>query len=155
MTKKKKGIFLMSTSALFIIACAFFLYFYSPQKNQNIETMTVTLYIQDKQAAATTDCTVTLPVERAVPKTEGIADASLKILFEEELASYASYESVTIANGVARVNLRNNGDPNGYTLSGLSSCEAGHLMSVLNDTLTQYGEVEFVEIYTEAGKIEF
>ena len=145
----------MIASLVFITACGVFYYFYSPQENLPPETTTITLYIQDKQAAATTDCTITLPVTRIIPKTEGIADASLKILFEEELASYASYESVTITNGVARVNLRNEGDPNGYRLSGLSSCEGGHLISVLTDTLTQYGEVEFVEIWTSEGKVEF
>ncbi len=115
----------------------------------------LTLYIQNKEVAKTSDCRVTYPVTYKVPKTTAVADASLKILFNEELARYGVYKSVTITNSVAKVTLESDMDPKGKPLSALSSCESGHLMAVLNDTLTQYPTISSVELFSPKGKIEF
>jgi hypothetical protein len=118
-------------------------------------SMQLTLYIQDKAALAADRCDATVKVTFQVPKTTAVADASLALLFAEELAYYGVYKSVRIANGVAQVNLAGNTLPDGRQYSSLSSCESGHLTSVLRDTLTQYNTITSVELYRPAGKIEF
>jgi hypothetical protein len=119
------------------------------------ELMSLDVYIQDKEVARTSDCSVTKKITYQVPKTLAVADASLKILFEGELAKYGVYKSVSISNGVAKVILQSNMTTTGYPISSLSSCESGHLLSVLNDTLTQYKNIKYVEIFSPQGKIEF
>jgi hypothetical protein len=109
-------------------------------------SMPLSIYIQDKEKLATS-CSVTKKVTFQVPKTAGVADASLKLLFDEELSIYGVYKSVVIENTVAKVQLANN-------LS-LSSCEIGHITSVLEDTLTQYNTIKSVELYSPQGKIDF
>ncbi len=119
------------------------------------EMMPVTLYIQNKEAAATTDCGITQKVTQQVPKTSAIADASLKYLFKGELKQYGVYDSVTIANGVATVNLKSDTTPGGTKIGSLSSCEVRHLQSVVADTLTQYKTVQSVVFMSPQGKIQF
>jgi len=113
------------------------------------------LYLQDKEIAATSDCSATYPVSYLVPKTTSVADASLRILFSKELARYGVYKSVSIVNGVAKVMLQSDLDPKGNPIGALSSCESGHLMAVIRDTLTQYSTIKSVELYSPDGKIEF
>jgi hypothetical protein len=120
--------------------------------------MSLTLYIQNKEIARTSDCGVTQPVVYQVPKTLAVADASLKILFASgigELSKYGIYKSVSISNGIAKVMLASELTPEGRPIGGLSSCESSHLMSVSRDTLTQYKNIKSVEIYSPKGKIEF
>ena len=121
----------------------------------SIETISLNLYIQDKEIAKTKDCGVTKKVIYQVPKTSAVADASLKILFANELSQYGVYKSVVVSNGLARITLASSNTPSGRPISGLSSCESSHLMSVLQDTLTQYSSIKKVEIYSPKGKIEF
>lgn len=113
------------------------------------------LYLQDKEIAAISDCGATYPVSYLVPKTTSVADASLRILFSKELARYGVYKSVSVTSGVAKVMLQSDLDPNGNPIGALSSCESGHLTSVLHDTLTQYPSIKSVELYAPNGKIEF
>lgn len=117
--------------------------------------MFLDLYIQNKEIARTSDCRVTQKVTYQVSKTTAVADASLRILFTEELARYGVYKSVSITNGVAKVTLQSDMTPAGYPIGGLSSCEKGHLLSVLSDTLKQYKTIKSVEIFSPNGKIEF
>lgn len=129
------------------------------------DTMTINLYIQDKEVARVRDCSATLKVSYTIPKTVAVADASLKILFGNEqsvgkagygeLARYGVYKSVSISNGVAKVMLESAMTPAGKPIGSLSSCESGHLLSVITDTLTQYESVKSVELYSPEGKIEF
>ncbi len=119
------------------------------------ELMSLTLYIQNKEVAKTSDCGVTKKVVYQVPKTSAVADASLKILFENELSQYGMYKSVAISNGIAKVNLTSENTPLGFPISSLSSCQISHLTSVLKDTLTQYSTIKSVELYSPRGKIEF
>lgn len=119
------------------------------------EKMSLTLYIQDKEVARTRDCGITKKVVYQVPKTTAVADASLKILFQEELAQYGVYKSVSISNGVAKVMLSSENTPAGYPIGSLSSCQSIHLMSVLEDTLKQYSSIKSVELYNPKGKIVF
>ena len=124
------------------------------------ELMPLTLYIQNKEIAKTSDCGVTKKVIYQVPKTTAIADASLKILFSSnagagELSQYGVYKSVSISNSVAKVLLASENQPSGTPISSLSSCQSSHLMSVLRDTLTQYNTIKSVEIYSPKGKIMF
>ena len=115
------------------------------------EEMTLVVYLQDKEAARTTDCGITYPVEYQVAQTLAVADVSLQILFTNELAQYGRYDSVKINDGVAQILLQ--GDR--LALGALSSCEGAHLMNVLTDTLTQYQSITTIELYTSAGKVEF
>ena len=115
------------------------------------ETMSLVLYLQDKEIARVSDCGVTRRVVYTVPYTEGIADLSLRMLFEDELAQYATYESVRVVDGVAHVMLK--GDR--QVIGSISSCQAGHLMNVLTDTLTQYDAITSVELYTSEGRVQF
>lgn len=117
--------------------------------------MTLYLFQQDTQVAATSDCGVTRRVARQVPRTTALADTSLKILFAEELSKYAQYQSVSITNGVARVNFASDMTPAGNPISSLSSCESQHLLSVITDTLTQYSTVNSVVLYGPQGQIQF
>lgn len=113
-----------------------------------IEKMTLTVYVQNKKIAEMTDCEATQKITYEIPRTTQVADASLKILFENELAEFGEYDSVTVVNNVARVKIKNE-------IQSLSSCEAGHLTSVLTDTLTQYPTITSVELYSPKTKIEF
>ncbi|MES2623284.1 MAG: hypothetical protein V4576_02630 [Patescibacteria group bacterium] len=116
--------------------------------------MSLTVYLQDKKVAETETCAATYPVTYQVPKTTSVADASLKILFGNELAEYGVYKSVTIEKGVAKVMLTSNMTRAGKPLSSLSSCQTQHLFAVLKDTLTQYPTIKNVELHTVQGKIE-
>jgi hypothetical protein len=111
-------------------------------------TMSLTLYVQDQEAAATSDCSVTQQEVVEVPYTSAVADASLKILFEDELSRYGTYRSVAVSDKKAMVTIEKN-------FNSLSSCEVLHLTSVIEDTLTQYDTIESVELYSPEGKIEF
>jgi hypothetical protein len=137
-----------------IILIGFGIYIYT-ERTEKEEMMSLSLYIQNKEVARTSDCGVTQKVTYQVPKNTAIADASLKILFENELARYGVYESVSISDGVAKVLLASINTPAGYPIGSLTSCESRHLLSVLKDTLTQYPTIKSVEIYSPEGKIEF
>lgn len=117
--------------------------------------MPLYVFIQDKNAAATGDCSSTKRVLHSVPKTTSYADTSLKFLFENELAAYGTYRSVSISNGVAKVMLESDRTANGAPISSLSSCQSTHLMSVLTNTLLQYQTIQAVEIHTPTGVVEF
>lgn len=119
------------------------------------QMMSLNIFIQDKEAALTRDCGITKKVTYQIPKTVGVADTSLKILFEDELSRYGVYDSVSISNMTAKVILKSDMTPSGEGLNTLTSCEIRHLQSVLEDTLTQYPSIEIVEIYSPKGKIEF
>jgi hypothetical protein len=129
--------------------------FYKNTSPNEEEMMAVSLYVQNKQAAATSDCGVTEKVAVSLPKTEAVADASLRFLFEQELSAYGTYDSLTIADKVAQVKLASDHTSSGAPLSSLSSCQITHLTSVLHDTLTQYPTITTVELYSPQGKIDF
>lgn len=120
------------------------------KEDKNGDSMFITLYLQDKEIAETNDCSVTYPVDFEIPRTEDVADKSLRILFSSELAWYGNYVSINVENKIAHINVVP------ASQGGLSSCQAGHLMSVLTGTLTQYETIEKVELYDPTGnKIEF
>lgn len=125
------------------------------ENGEEQKTTMLTLFVQDKKVAATSDCRVTQKITKEIPFTIAPINASLKILFEDELKDYAVYESVVVSQGVARIYLKSNNLPKGSPISALSSCQIGHLTSVLNDTLTQYDIVNKIELYSPEGKIEF
>jgi hypothetical protein len=132
----------------FVIQRAFFV-----EQNQTQEMMSVTVYVQDKEQARISDCSITIPVAYQILKQDNIIDASLKKLFEEELALYGVYQSVKIENNIAQVFI--GPGLNNKKLESLSSCEIGHLFAVLEDTLTQYDAVSTVELYMDGEKVEF
>ena len=125
------------------------------EAESNTELMELVVYLQDKDEALYNDCGITYPKTVQVPKTDAVADASLRYLFADELSHYGAYESVVIKNGVAQIVIANESDPYGYKIAALSSCEARHLASVLENTLTQYETIESVELFSPTGKIEF
>lgn len=125
------------------------------ESTEDSETMTISVFIQDKQAAFDSDCSVTQKVTYEIPRTEGVADASLRILFSEELARYGTYESILVENETAFVTIRTDATTSGNLLESLSSCEIAHLQSVLGDTLTQYPAIKRIEILTQDGKVDF
>jgi len=114
----------------------------------------LTLHVQDEEIARTSDCGATRTIIRLVPRTESPIDASIRALFARELSTYATYESVTVENGIARILVSKDADPEGRTIGSLSSCEGRHLFSVLLETLRQYGVSE-IELHTAEGKVEF
>jgi len=117
--------------------------------------MLLTLYVQNKEIARTRDCAVTQMIKVEVPKTLAVADASLRVLFENELAQYGTYKNATLENTIAKVYLETNTTAGGKPLISLSSCEKGHIQSVLRDTLTQFESIKSVELYTPRGKVDF
>jgi len=119
------------------------------------DVMDLVVFLQDKDEVLTNDCGITFQNIIQVPKTAQVAKASLDYLFTDELSRYGEFKSVSIVDEVARVVIVNDNDPDGLRISGLSSCEGRHLMSVLSDTLTQYPTISAVELYSENGKIEF
>jgi hypothetical protein len=122
------------------------------------ELMNLTVYIQDRELSIkNTDCSITKKVTYQIPITLARADASLEILFTDELSAYGVYKSISIVNGVAKIMLESNMTPAGYPIGSLSSCQSSHLMSVLKNTLTQYNSIKSVELYSPAqkNKIEF
>lgn len=147
--KKNKTIILL---IIIIIGIIWFAVTNNYSKQNDINLI---VYLQDKKAALSSDCSVTYPKKIKVSRTEAVADASLKYLFKNELSQYGDYKSVTIKNGVARVTISTISDPIGRKISSLSSCEAGHLFAVLEDTLTQYETITSVELYSSSEKIEF
>jgi hypothetical protein len=120
-----------------------------------VEMMDLTLYVQDKEVAKVSDCSVTKKIVVQAPKTLTVADASLRILFEDELYKYGFYNSVVINDGLARIILDNENTRAGNPVSSLSSCESGHLMSVLKNTLMQYNNVLEVQLESPKGVIQF
>lgn len=131
------------------------------QTNDNIddvdpaELMSLTIFTQDTTAAETSDCGITRSRTIQVLRTAGVADASLRYLFDNELSTYSEYDSVVINNQIARVNLASNLTPAGAPLSSLGSCQSQHLTSVLQDTLEQYGSISSVELYSPSGLVQF
>lgn len=120
------------------------------KEDKEDDSIFITLYLQNKEVAETNDCGVTYPVGFEIPKTENIADKSLRILFSSELAWYGNYVSVNIENKIAHI------DVVPASQSGLSSCQVRHLTSVLTDTLTQYEDIEKIELYDPTeNRIEF
>lgn len=117
--------------------------------------MDISIYVQDKEAAKTTDCRITTKIEYTIPKTSAVANASLKILFSDELSKYGSYKSVNIENGIANVILTSDMTSEGKPIGSLSSCESGHLLSVLKDTLVQYESIKSVKLFSPKGEIMF
>lgn len=126
----------------------------SAQPNAS-QTMSLTVYKQDKSAVAANRCDATKSVTYQVPKTAAVADASLKLLFGEELASYGVYKSVSIESGIAKIQFAGTATPSGRPYSSLSSCEIGHVTSVLDDTLKQYSSIKSVQLYSPQGRVQF
>lgn len=168
---KKNLLIILLIIALAVIACFVFIKNYNVQnhmygdtdtvieiennENETGESMNLVVYLQDKNAAISSDCGVIYAKNIQVAKTTGVADASLKYLFQNELSQYGNYESVVIKDGVAQVTISNDNDPSGLKNSSLSSCESRHLFAVLNATLIQYQSIKSVELYSPSGKIEF
>lgn len=125
-----------------------------PQLTED-DYMDIALYVQDKNAAKNKDCKITTKIEYTIPKTSAVADVALKILFSDELLKYGSYKSVNIENGIANVTLASDMTSEGKPISSLSSCEIGHLMSVLKDTLVQYESVKSVKLFSSDGEVLF
>lgn len=117
--------------------------------------MDISIYIQDKEVAKKSDCRVTTKIEYTIPKTKAVDDAVLKILFADELSKYGVYKSVTVEKDVAKIMLESDMTPEQRPIGSLSSCESGHLLSVLKDTLKLYEPIKSVELYSPNGEIVF
>jgi hypothetical protein len=161
---KKESAVSLAIAIIAIILIGFGIYIYTEKKGgvsdttsnkPSEELMSLSLYVQDKEVAKTSDCGVTQKVTYQVLRTVAVADTSLKMLFEDELSQYGTYDSVTISDKVAKIMLKSDTTSTGRSIASLSSCESGHLLSVLRDTLTQYPTIKSVEIYSPEGKIEF
>lgn len=113
-----------------------------------VEKMILTVYVQDKEEAQFSDCGATEKITYEIPRTTAVADVSLRILFESELAKFGQYDSVVIENKIAKVKLQNH-------IQSLSSCELAHLTSTIKDTLTQYPTITDIELSGPQGKFEF
>ncbi len=127
----------------------------STPKETTTPMMDITVYVQDTDKAQVADCGITKAVTRQVPQTVAVADAALTLLFSDELSKYATYDSVSIENNVAKVKLASETTPAGYPISSLSSCQKQHLFGVLQDTLIQYDSIKTIKIYTPGGELNF
>lgn len=128
------------------------------KEDNTIEKMDIIVYVNDEAASSEfLDCAINKKITVQVPKSEAIADASLKYLFSTELSKYAVYKSVEIASGTAKIMLESDMTPAGYPIGALSSCQSQNLFSVLKDTLTQYPSITSVELYSpkQEKRIEF
>lgn len=151
---------------LAILAGGYFLYTQNKQNyedlslstkdEQDVEKMEITVYVNDEAGSSEfLDCAINKKIVVQVPKTEGVADASLRFLFSEELSKYGVYQSVEIASGTAKVMLTSDMTPAGYPIGSLSSCQSQNLLSVLKDTLVQYPAIQSVKLYYPGGEIMF
>lgn len=126
------------------------------EEGANVEKMNIAVYVNDEAGSSEfLDCTINKKITVQVPKTEAVADASLRFLFSDELSKYGVYKSVEIASGTAKIMLESDMTPAGYPIGSLSSCQSQHLLSVLKDTLTQYPTIQTVELYSPKGQILF
>jgi uncharacterized protein YxeA len=126
------------------------------KKEDTVEKMDITVYVNDEAGSSEfLDCAINKKITVQVPKTEGVADTSLKYLFSTELSKYGVYKSIEIASGTAMVTLESDMTPAGYPISGLSSCQSQNMLSVLKDTLTQYPTITSVKLYSPNGEIMF
>lgn len=125
-------------------------YFYPPNTLVNVD-----VYLQNKEIARTSDCSITKKVNVSISADEEMFIHSvIRFLFEDELSKYGEYESVQVSGQVAQIYLKSNQTPQGTPVGSLSSCEVGHLYSVLEDTLKQYS-IEKIKFYFPEGKREF
>lgn len=116
---------------------------------ENVETMSIKLFLPIDDHP--TDCGQTYTVTRVVPKTAGIADASLKALLAETspvLSGY--YNGVTIKNKVATV------DFDGPALSKLNAAACAQTMAKtpIEKTLLQYPTITKVEYSIDGVKFD-
>ena len=128
------------------------------KEDNTIKKMDITVYENDEAASSEfLDCAINKKITVQVPKTEAVADASLRFLFSDELSKYGVYKSVEIASGTAKIMLESDMTPAGYPIGSLSSCQSQHLLSVLKDTLTQYPTIQSAELYSpkQEKRIEF
>lgn len=164
MENQKKKLILGSFAGLIIISAIILLVYSSPKAEAPLEgknpapitpvMMPLVVYVQNKDVAVSGDCSATKPVRHIVEKTTAVADASLRILFDDEIAVYGDYSSVSLSNGVAKVMLKSDRTSIGAPLSSLSSCQSTHLMSVLRNTLLQYKTIQSVELHSPKGIVE-
>lgn len=122
----------------------------SNTNNLESQKINIVVYIQDKSKVFSETCSAVKPASIVMPKTNSVLDVSLRYLFTEELARYGTYESVKVANGIAKVFIYEK-------MNSYSSCESAHLRSVIENTLTQYPTIQKVELYRagDRSRIEF
>ncbi len=119
-----------------------------------IETMTIKLFFHNKTLANDpnlNDCGKVFPIERTIPKTEGVAKAALTELFlgptpaEIELGYSGSFaegtkvNSITIVDEVALVNF------NEKIEYGFTSCSGTFRLSAVEQTLLQFPTIKEIK----------
>jgi len=113
------------------------------------ETLTVKLHLRDQQQIQTSDCSATRVVERTIPKTPRVADAALRLLFQEELTELLPvFQGVTISGGVARLDFR----PEALTYLNSAACMQQTFKAPIEKTLKEFPTVQRVE-YSINGKL--
>lgn len=112
------------------------------------QTLTVKLYLRD-EFQYQTDCGAVREVQREIPRTSRVADATLRLLFQEELKELIpSYRGVSISEGVALVDFASS------SLSYLNSaaCMQQSFKAPIEETLKQFSTVEEVQ-YSINGRV--
>ena len=136
------------TILLIMIALLLVVMSYQKKDNNKIEdaqvVMNIIIYKTTREGESE-------PLTVQVPKTEGVANASLKYLFENNLSVYGDYVGVNIINGIAYVTLAGN-LPGERTFSSLSSTEIFDLNTTIYNTLIQYPTINEVILLDLRGQ---
>jgi len=124
-----------------------------PTSDPQPTTMTVRLYFGYEDRVMAVERTV--PYSQAVAKTamtellKGPSAAELKgLALHTQIPNGTTLKSITITNGIAKVDLSNQFDDGGGTLS-----VTMRLAQVVY-TLTQYGTIDAVEFWMDGKKVE-
>lgn len=116
------------------------------------QTTTLTLHFQDLDNinGGTFDCEETIVVTRVVPKTTAVADASLRIIFNEDLTELKPfYNKITINNKVATVDF----DSGALKYLDSAACMQQSFKSPIEKTLKQFPTITNVQ-YSIDGKVK-
>ena len=143
------GILLLITS-FFIIQRALF-----EIKKENLPKQElVTVFIQDKEIAANSDCSVVDTFQIQINADENKFEQIAKYLFANELQTYATYQEMQLENSILKIYFKSDVRPDGRPITSLSSCEISHLYSVLEKTFTQFEQVKSIELFVGERKLE-
>ncbi len=114
---------------------------------ENMETTILTIFKPFMDSP--TDCGEVYPAVRIIPKTIAVADASMRILLEENVPDIkAYYNGVTIKNGVAIVDF----DKAALGRLNSAACMQASIKSPIEKTLKQFPTIKSVE-YSIDGKL--
>lgn len=118
------------------------------------KTMSIKIYLGNTELGSDTDCRQVFPLERTVAQTDAVGRASIEELllgptsaekrdgYFSSIPSGAKLNSLTISDGVAKVDFNN-------TIEAGGSCRVSAIRAQVIQTLKQFATVREVEISVE------